>query len=179
MSVATIPVTRPATFRFGRSIDLNAVVFYDPATGKQEFALKSPSPHLGRLAIGRVVNGTMRRGETVGLLPDQVPDAGKGGDGAWADFFGRPAYTITLAQKFAKTTGALVVMVACVRLAQGAGYRLVFAPLKPFSEDAEVSALELNAAVQRAIGLAADQYLWSYNRYKVPGGIALPARGGM
>lgn len=126
----------------------------------------------------RVMLKALRRGETVGLLPDQVPDAGKGGDGAWADFFGRPAYTMTLAQKFAKTTGALVVMVACVRLAAGAGYRLVFAPLSPFSEDAEASARELNAAVERAIGLAADQYLWSYNRYKVPGGIALPARGG-
>lgn len=126
----------------------------------------------------RAMLKALRRGETVGLLPDQVPDAGKGGDGVWADFFGRPAYTMTLAQKFAKTTGALVVMVACVRLAAGAGYRLVFAPLSPFSEDAEASARELNAAVERAIGLAADQYLWSYNRYKVPGGIALPARGG-
>jgi Kdo2-lipid IVA lauroyltransferase/acyltransferase len=115
----------------------------------------------------------LRRGETVGLLPDQVPNASGGGEGAWADFFGRPAYTMTLAQKFAKTTGALVVMVACVRLAQGGGYRLVFAPLQPFSQDAEVSARELNAAVERAIGLAADQYLWSYNRYKVPGGLTL------
>jgi Kdo2-lipid IVA lauroyltransferase/acyltransferase len=119
----------------------------------------------------RAMLKALRRGETVGLLPDQVPDASKGGDGAWGDFFGRPAYTMTLAQKFAKTTGALVVMVACVRLPKGAGYRLVFASLPPFSEKAEVSARELNAAVEQAIGLAADQYLWSYNRYKVPGGI--------
>ncbi len=126
----------------------------------------------------RAMLKALRRGETVGLLPDQVPDAGKGGDGAWADFFGRPAYTMTLAQKFAKTTGALVVMVVCIRLPAGAGYRLVFAPLPPFSEDAEVSARELNAAVERAIGLAADQYLWSYNRYKVPGvRLPLPQRG--
>ena len=119
----------------------------------------------------RAMLKALRRGETVGLLPDQVPGDEKGGDGAWADFFGRPAYTITLAQKFAKTTGALVVMVACVRLAAGAGYRLVFAPLLPFSEGAEASARELNAAVETAIALAADQYLWSYNRYKVPAGL--------
>ncbi len=123
----------------------------------------------------RAMLKALRRGETIGLLPDQVPDARKGGDGAWADFFGRPAYTMTLAQKLAKTTGALVVMVACIRLAEGVGYRLVFASLPPFSEDATTSALELNAAVERAIGLAADQYLWSYNRYKVPAGSRPPS----
>ena len=122
----------------------------------------------------RAMLKALRRGESVGLLPDQVPDVGKGGDGAWADFFGRPAYTMTLAQKFAKTTGALVVMVACVRLSRGAGYRLAFTPLAPFSGDAAVSARQLNAAVERAISLAADQYLWSYNRYKVPGGLTPP-----
>jgi Kdo2-lipid IVA lauroyltransferase/acyltransferase len=126
----------------------------------------------------RAMLKALRRGETVGLLPDQVPDAGKGGEGEWAHFFGRPAYTMKLAQKFAKTTGALVVMVACVRLAAGAGYRLVFAPVPPFSDDAQASARELNTAVERAIGLAADQYLWSYNRYKVPSGVtASPAVG--
>ena len=119
----------------------------------------------------RAMLKALRRGETVGLLPDQVPDAGKGGDGVWADFFGRPAYTMTLAQKFAKTTGALVVMVVCVRLPAGVGYRLVFSSLAAFSEDAVASARELNAAVEHAIALAADQYLWSYNRYKVPAGI--------
>lgn len=118
----------------------------------------------------RAMLKALRRGEAVGLLPDQVPDAGKGGDGAWADFFGRPAYTMTLAQKFAKATGALVVMVACVRLPAGVGYRLVFTPLRTFSDDAEMSARQLNAAVEAAIALAADQYLWSYNRYKVPPG---------
>ena len=118
----------------------------------------------------RAMLKALRRGETVGLLPDQVPDAGKGGDGAWADFFGRPAYTMTLAQKFAKATSALVMMVACVRLPAGVGYRLVFTPLRTFSDDAEMSARQLNAAVEAAIALAADQYLWSYNRYKVPPG---------
>ena len=118
----------------------------------------------------RAMLKALRRGEAVGLLPDQVPDAGKGGDGAWADFFGRPAYTMTLAQKFAKATGALVMMVACVRLPAGVGYRLVFTPLRTFSDDAEMSARQLNAAVEAAIALAADQYLWSYNRYKVPPG---------
>lgn len=123
----------------------------------------------------RAMLKALRRGETVGLLPDQVPDPGKGGDGAWADLFGRPAYTMTLAQKFARTTGALVVMVTSVRLPQAAGYRLVFTPLAPFSDDAATSARELNAAVEAAIALAPDQYLWSYNRFKVPANTVPPS----
>lgn len=122
----------------------------------------------------RAMLKALRRGETIGLLPDQVPDPGKGGDGAWADFFGRPAYTMTLAQKFAKTTGALVVMVICIRLPRGQGYRLLFRPLAPFSEDAATSARELNAAVEAAIALAPDQFLWSYNRFKVPANTTPP-----
>ena len=122
----------------------------------------------------RAMLKALRRGETIGLLPDQVPDPNRGGEGVWADFFGRPAYTMTLAQKFAKTTSALVVMIACVRLPNAAGYRLVFTPLAPFSEHAETSARELNAAVEAAIALAPDQFLWSYNRYKVPAGVSMP-----
>ena len=117
----------------------------------------------------RAMLKALRRGEAIGLLPDQVPDPGRGGEGAWAAFFGRPAYTITLVQKFAKTTKALVVMVACVRLPHAQGYRLVFTPLAPFSDESETAARELNVAVEAAIALAPDQYLWSYNRYKVPG----------
>ncbi|MBC7710556.1 MAG: lysophospholipid acyltransferase family protein, partial [Rhizobacter sp.] len=127
----------------------------------------------------RAMLKALRRGDTVGLLPDQVPDAGRGGDGAWANFFDRPAYTMTLAQKFAKATGALVVMVACIRFPAGAGYRLVFTPLDAFSENAAVSARQLNVAVEAAIALAADQYLWSYNRYKVPAQSAPPIWGGV
>ena len=45
----------------------------------------------------------LRRGETVGLLPDQVPPEGMG---VWAPFFGQPAYTMTLAARLVQQTGA-------------------------------------------------------------------------
>ena len=158
----------PAMFRPPR------VAWAEPMmrAGRDRMQIRSEPAEMSGI---RAMLKALRRGETVGMLPDQVPDAGKGGDGAWANFFGRPAYTMTLAQKFAKTTGALAVMVACVRLPAGGGYRIVFTPLQPFSEDTEVSARELNSAVEQAIGLAADQYLWSYNRYKVPAGIPAPS----
>jgi Kdo2-lipid IVA lauroyltransferase/acyltransferase len=113
----------------------------------------------------RAMLKALRRGEPIGLLPDQVPTRG---DGAWAPFFGRPAYTMTLVQKFARTTKSAVVMVACKRLRNGAGYELRFEVLPTFSEAPEVAAAELNAAVERAIEFAPTQYLWTYNRYKVP-----------
>ena len=45
----------------------------------------------------------LKAGHCVGLLPDQVPPDGQG---VWAPFFGRPAYTMTLAAKLAQQTGA-------------------------------------------------------------------------
>jgi Kdo2-lipid IVA lauroyltransferase/acyltransferase len=113
----------------------------------------------------RAMLKALRRGEPIGLLPDQVPTRG---DGAWAPFFGRPAYTMTLVQKFARTTKSAVIMVACKRLDAGLGYELRFELLPPFSEAPEVAAAELNAAVEQAIAFAPTQYLWTYNRYKVP-----------
>jgi KDO2-lipid IV(A) lauroyltransferase len=141
--------------------------------GRDRLQIRSEPAELSGI---RAMLKALRRGETVGLLPDQVPDPNRGGEGVWANFFGRPAYTMTLAQKLSKTTSALVVMIACVRLPHAAGYRLVFTPLAPFSEHAETAARELNAAVEAAIALAPDQYLWSYNRYKVPAGVVQPTK---
>lgn len=42
---------------------------------------------------------TLLKGQTVGILPDQVPVLG---EGVWAPFFGRPAYTVTLVQRLQK-----------------------------------------------------------------------------
>ena len=47
----------------------------------------------------RMLMRALRAGEAIGMLPDQVP--GKG-DGVWAPFFGKPAYTMTLAARLAK-----------------------------------------------------------------------------
>ncbi len=113
----------------------------------------------------RAMLKALRRGEPIGVLPDQVPSSG---EGVWAPFFGRPAYTMTLVQKLARTTEAAVVMIACKRLADGRGYALRFEVLPSFSSATEVAAAELNAAVERAIEYAPTQYLWSYNRFKVP-----------
>ena len=49
--------------------------------------------------------------------------------GVWAPFFGRPAYTMTLAARLAQQTGAEVLLAWGERLPRGAGWTLHFAPL--------------------------------------------------
>jgi len=112
----------------------------------------------------------LRRGEAVGMLPDQAP---RFGEGVWAPFFGRPAYTLTLCNRLRRATGCATFMVFAERLPEGAGYRL---HIDPVPED-ERDEAELNAAVERAIRLRPEQYLWGYDRYKVPHGASPPAAG--
>jgi KDO2-lipid IV(A) lauroyltransferase len=115
----------------------------------------------------RTLYKALQRGETVGLLPDQAPQQG---EGAWADFFGRPAYTMTLVRRLQKQTGAAVVFAFAERLARGEGYLLHF---ERFAGDA-IDERQLNRAVEDLIRRCPTQYLWSYNRYKVPAGAQKP-----
>ena len=116
----------------------------------------------------RLLLKALKRDEVIGILPDQVPG---NGEGEWAPFFGRPAYTMTLIGKLAEASGAAVVMCRCERLPKGQGYALYFTPLE-FGGTASIPA-QLNAALEATIRQSPAQYLWSYNRYKVPRG-ALP-----
>jgi KDO2-lipid IV(A) lauroyltransferase len=107
----------------------------------------------------------LRRGEAIGLLPDQVP---RSGDGVWADFFGRPAYTMTLAGKLAQLDVEVVLTVG-ERLAHGRGWRIHYTRLAhPLPSDPHVLACMINQAMESLIRQFPEQYLWSYNRYKVP-----------
>ena len=116
----------------------------------------------------RMLIKALRRGEAIGILPDQAPGVG---EGEWVDFFGRPAYTMTLVSRLQASTGAAVVMVFAERLPQGAGYRL---HMERVSAD-PLDPAALNRAVERVIGRCPAQYLWGYNRYKVPAGAEPPA----
>lgn len=117
----------------------------------------------------RKLLGALKRGEAIGVLPDQVPGSG---EGVWADFFGRPAYTMTLVGKLVERTQATVLLVFAERIERGKGYRLAFMPMpQPMSGDAQADAQAMNAAVESVVRLRPEQYLWSYNRYKVPPGV--------
>jgi KDO2-lipid IV(A) lauroyltransferase len=111
----------------------------------------------------------LRRGEAVGLLPDQVPPEGMG---VWAPFFGKPAYTMTLAAKLVRQTGAVPLLIWGERLPRGAGYKVRISALgealPPDDPTQAESAAVINRAMERLIRQCPGQYLWGYNRYKSP-----------
>lgn len=129
---------------------------------------------LARLATAdisgvRVLFKALKRGEAIGLLPDQVPSQG---EGEWVNFFARPAYTMTLSGRLAESSGATVLLSFAERLPRGQGYILRFEPLAlDFSKPVPP---QINAALERVIANSPAQYLWSYNRYKVPSGVLPP-----
>ena len=117
----------------------------------------------------RALFKALKRNEAIGLLPDQVPGQG---EGEWAPFFGRPAYTMTLVGRLAESTGAAVLMAYAERLPRGAGYVIRFAPLT-FAPDRS-AVQQMNEALEQTVRACPAQYLWSYNRYKIPAGVAPP-----
>ena len=124
---------------------------------------------LARTDIGgvRAMFKALKRGEVIGLLPDQVPG---NGEGEWAEFFGRPAYTMTLVGRLMEASGATVLMSYSQRLPHGAGYNIHITPLE-FTADKPYTR-QINAALEQVIRACPAQYLWGYNRYKTPSGIA-------
>jgi len=131
------------------------------------------------LAGVRQMIRALRRGEAVGLLPDQVPPAGLG---VWAPFFGKPAYTMTLAARLVQQTGATLLLAWGERLPKGAGYVVrVSTPTETLpTEDAAspdtqaACASVVNRAMEVLIRQCPQQYLWGYNRYKTPRDVADP-----
>ncbi len=118
------------------------------------------------LAGVRQMIKALRRGEAVGLLPDQVPPQGQG---LWSPVFGRPAYTMTLAARLAQQTGAAVLLARCERRSWGRGFVLYFEPLAaPLGRDLEVAVLQINQGMEHVIRQCPQQYLWGYGRYKQP-----------
>ena len=113
----------------------------------------------------RALIKALKRGQAVGLLPDQAP---KQGEGSWLDFFGKTAYTMTLGARLTET-GAAVLMVWGERLPNGQGFKLHFSELTaPLTGDTVARAQQINREIEHLILKCPTQYLWGYNRYKRP-----------
>ncbi|MCC7101208.1 MAG: lysophospholipid acyltransferase family protein [Rubrivivax sp.] len=120
------------------------------------------------LAGVRQMLRALKKGQTVGLLPDQVPPQGMG---VWVPFFGQDAYTMTLAARLVQQTGAAVGLLWTERLPGGRGYLVHAGELpEPLPADAdEASAARIiNRAMEAVILRCPRQYLWGYHRYKQP-----------
>ncbi|MGH8687381.1 MAG: lysophospholipid acyltransferase family protein [Burkholderiales bacterium] len=136
--------------------------------GRERHNVKLASSTLGGV---RQLLAALKRGEAVGILPDQVPGVG---EGEWTEFFGRPAYTMTLAGRLCERADVAPFLVMCTRLAHGEGYDMHVQPLTP-AHPGESGARRVNRALEEAIRAhRPEQYMWSYNRYKHPAGAPLP-----
>jgi Kdo2-lipid IVA lauroyltransferase/acyltransferase len=110
--------------------------------------------------------------QAVGLLPDQVPPDGQG---VWAPFFGRDAYTMTLSARLALTPGVQLVLIWGERLSWGRGFLVHVRPCPVpggLSKDPLVAATQINQAMEALVRECPAQYIWSYDRYKRPKGTA-------
>ena len=169
-------MARAYTARYGHLQPVT--VLYRPARQRalrefQEQARKRPAMPTApaNLAGVRQMLRALKKRESVGLLPDQVPPDGQG---IWAPFFGKPAYTMTLGTRLTQQTGAHCTVLRCERLPRGAGWVIhsseLVRPL-PAGTDA-ASQLEaatiINESMEQVILNDPGQYLWGYNRYKAP-----------
>ena len=163
--------------RFGHRSQLTAM--YRPARQPwlrtlEEAARARPGLATAPAALAgvRQMIRALRRGEAVGLLPDQVPPDGMG---VWAPFYGRPAYTMTLAARLVQQTGAALLLIWAERLDGGRGYVLRISTAAPLPASAAndeallvACAAAVNHEMERLIAQCPSQYLWGYNRYKQP-----------
>ena len=116
----------------------------------------------------KVLLKALKRGEAVGMLPDQVPAEG---EGVWASMFGQPAYTMTLPGKLHNATGAAIVLAVGYRKSAGQGFRLeLYAGPETLSADPVEAANQVNAEMEKLIMMHPDQYYWGYERFKAPKG---------
>lgn len=106
----------------------------------------------------------LRQGGVVGLLPDQVPEPQAG---VLAEFFGKQALTINLVHRLVSRHQPRVFLVCALRNPSGRfdiRFDELTAALHGVSE-AE-SARAMNAAIERRVASAPEQYQWSYKRFK-------------
>ena len=145
------PIT--VLFRPARQAGLNPLIEKGRTKGKVKLA---PATTGGV----RLLMQALKKGEAIGILPDQTPIKG---EGEWAPFFGKPAYTMALAGKLAEKTGAAVIMAFGKRLAKGQGFEI---HLHALDSGAIATPALLNQALEQQIKQCPEQYLWGYNRYK-------------
>lgn len=116
----------------------------------------------------KILLKALKRGEAVGMLPDQVPAHG---EGVWAPMFGQPAYTMTLPGRLHQATGAAIVLAIGYRKRGGEGFRLeLYQGPESLSADPVEAAAQVNAEMEKLILMHPEQYYWGYERYKSPKG---------
>lgn len=114
----------------------------------------------------REVFRAIRKGQLVGILPDQQPKAGQG---QFAPFFGIDALTMVLVSKLVQKTDCIVLLAWAERLPGGSGYDFHFsaAPEQIADPDLALSVSALNRGVEDCVRQCPAQYQWGYKRFGI------------
>lgn len=106
---------------------------------------------------------TLKAGDSIGILPDQIPDMGMG---VCSEFYKQPARTMTLTSSLLKKTQCSAVMAFAQR--QTGGFKIVFKEPDAliYSDDLDVSVKAMNLSVENCIADAPEQYCWEYQRLR-------------
>lgn len=146
------------------------VMYRPPRIRALDQAIRRGRERLGLIPVPTDSNGVramhkaLRRGEAIGVLPDQQP---RGGQGVYASFMGQPALTMTLLSRLAARSGASVLFVAMLRRPEGGFAMHIWPAGEDIADtDAEVAANRINRETERAIALAPAQYMWNYQRFR-------------
>ena len=158
--------------RYGQSGKPMTVLFRPPRQAWLRAVVAASRQRPGLLTAPTTLSGVkqmvkaLKHGESVGLLPDQVPPFGMGLN---APFFGRDAYTMTLSVRLVQQTGAAVLLAWGERLSWGRGYRVHVQPLaRPLPTTLLDAVTAVNHAMETLVLQCPQQYLWGYARYKQP-----------
>ncbi len=122
----------------------------------------------------RPIVRAIKNGSGFYYLPDE--DLGPK-DSVFVPFFGVQAATLSTLGRLAAMTDAVVVPCFTRLLPHGRGYEMVFYPplLDLPTGDPVADAVQMNAALERAIRDMPEQYMWSYKRFKTrPDGAPSP-----
>lgn len=158
--------------RFGRAGQPVTVLFRPPRQAWLRDVVMASRQRPGLQTAPTSLSGVkqmikaLKQGQSVALLPDQVPPRGMG---VMAPFFGREAYTMTLSVRLAQQTGACVLLAWGERLSWGRGYRVhVQTMAMALPADLQSAVTVVNRAMEALVLQCPQQYLWSYARYKQP-----------
>ncbi len=153
-----------------------ALLYRVPQHAEWEALLRAARGTLGATQVRADAAGVrellrcLKRGMTLGILPDQ---RAKGGEGEFAPFFGLPCKSMTLLSRLTEKTGAPVVFGFARRLPGGRGFDLHFLPADAAiaSTDRVTAVAALHRGIEACVRLAPEQYQWTYKRYSAQPGV--------
>ena len=105
----------------------------------------------------------LKKGEMVGILPDQIPVAA---GGEFTPFFGNDVYTMTLISRLIQKTGAKAFLTYAKRTDKGFKIAIKEPNSDIYAEHMPTSLLGLSKTIEEAVEDEPEQYQWEYKRLR-------------